>query len=155
MKQTTFYTESKKQGYDIIYVDSRQKSYSLYLNYKDYDVDLYGEEPKHISRDEFDKLLNSYEKYEEFDLTGYDPNSYERFYRDCHNSEDNVDLIEINAVKKEYALSLDVDEMNTDGYDLIGNPICSTYVSKTVFDVIVAGVKANGFKEVEAFNDAF
>ncbi|MBQ8146162.1 MAG: hypothetical protein IJ039_05210 [Clostridia bacterium] len=154
MRHSTFSTNSKNnKGYDIICIDYKRRSYSLYLNYKDDDVNPFGEWPKAISRIEFDRLLGSYKKYEEFDLSAYDPDNYERFYRESHYSEDDVDIIVINAVKKEYTLGINTDEMNVDGYDLIGNPIFSTYVSDAVFDVIVMGVNAKGFKMVEKFDD--
>ena len=153
MKKSTFYTESKSSGYDILHLNRSGKTYSLYLSYKDYDVNLYGKFAEHLARDEFDNLLNSYRKYEVYDLSNYDPDNYERFYRDSTYSEFDVDLIEINVPKKEYIVSYGVDEMETDGYDLIGNEIYSTYVSSGVFNVIISGLKARGFKEVEEFND--
>ena len=153
IKHSTFYTESKITGYDIVCIDYRAKSHSLYLNYKDYDVDLHGETPKYLSRSEFDKLLSLYTKHEVFDLKNYNPNHYERFYRESIYTAYNVDLIEINSAKKEFILSLDVDERISDGYDLIGNEIYCTDISDAVFDAILTGIKAAGFKEVEAFDD--
>ena len=153
MKQTTFYTESKNKGYDVLYINSYSKKYTLYLSYKDYDINLYGETPKHLTRDEFDKLLNTYKKEEIYDLSNYNPDERESFYRDSHHLDDCVDLIEINASKKEYILLYDIDERCTDGYDVIGNEIFPTYVSSGVFEVVLAGLKASGYKEVEDFCD--
>lgn len=153
MSKSTFYTQSKTKGYDIIHIDQRYYSYSLFLNYKDCDVFLYGEKPQRISREKFDKLLSTYKKYEVFDLSNYDPDNYESFYSesdwDCYT----VDIININVATKEYTLEENVDDMYTDGYDIIGNEVFSTDVSKFVFDAILEGIKLQGFKEVEQFND--
>ena len=153
MSKSTFYTNSKIKGYDIVHIDPRYLSYSLFLNYKDCDVDLYGEKPQKLSREKFDKLISSHKKYEVYDLLNYDPDNYERFYResdwDCYT----VDILEINHVTKEYTLAENVDDINTDGYDVIGNEVFSTDVSEIVFDAIVEGIKLQGFKEVEEFND--
>lgn len=54
MEHSTFYTESQiGNGYDILCIHSKKKKYSLFLNYKDYDVNPYGEWPILISREEF------------------------------------------------------------------------------------------------------
>lgn len=157
MKNLAFYAKSQKGGgYDIIsffYTYSREKKYNLYLNYKTYDVDIFGETPREVSREDFNKLLCSYIKAEEYDLSHYDPENYERFYRDSLHSEDDVDLIEINHVKGQYVVGYGIDDRCTDGYDIIGNEIYSTYVSSVVFGAILSGLKSKGFEEVEAFDD--
>ena len=153
MEIDVFYTKSKLKGYDIVYIGPRKK-YSLYLNYKDYDVDMYGsKKPHRLSREKFDELIASCKKYEVYDLSNYDPDNYERFYResvyDCNN---NIDLLEIDIVKKEYVLMMNTSDLNSDGYDLIGNPIFSVYVGEIVFDAILFGIKELGFKEVADFD---
>lgn len=161
MKQSVFYTESKiGKGYDIIHIYykpyKRKMSYTLYLNYKDWDVDLDPCDelpPRHLTRQELDEMLQNYELDESYDLTDYDPHNYERFYRDTPNSEDDVDLVVIHRNKKEYTASYGVDSRHTDGYDVIGNPIYSTYVGEKMFNVIMAGLRAKGYKEVKQFED--
>ncbi|MBQ7761299.1 MAG: hypothetical protein IJ400_04510 [Clostridia bacterium] len=163
MKQAVFYTESKiGKGYDIIHiyykVYSKKMFYTLYLNYKDWNVDLnldcYDKAPpKYLTRPEFDEMLSNYELDESFDLTGYDPDNYERFYRDSPNSLDDVDVIIIHTKRKEYTISYGVDVCHTDGCDIIGNSIDSTYIGDKVFNIIKAGLKSKGYKEVETFGD--
>ena len=152
MESNVFYTSSKVKGYDIVCIGSRNKC-SLYLNYKDYDIDMYGSKPKFLSREKFDELIASCKKYEVYDLSNYDPDNYERFYResvyDCNN---NIDLLKIDVVKKEYILMINTSYMNSDGYDLVGNPIFSVDVGETVFDAILFGIKELGFKEVADFD---
>ena len=88
-----------------------------------------------------------------YDLLNYDPDNYERFYKESDWDFYTVDIIKINHVTKEYTLAENVSDMHTDGYDVIGNEIFSTDVSEIVFDAIVEGIKLQGFKEVEKFND--
>lgn len=161
MSKSLFYTESINGiGYDYFYIyrTTKEKSGTLYLNYKysyDYSKSEFfdGETPTHIERKEFDSLLSEYVIDEEYDLSVYDPYAYERFYRECPNSDQLVDYIEICATKKQYVLLFGADDRVTDGYDVIHNEIFSNYVSGDVFELIIAGVKAKNFEEVEDFND--
>jgi hypothetical protein len=161
MYQSIFYTESKiGKGYDIIHLYhkpyARKMYYTLYLNYKDWNVDLgFFDElpPKYLTRQELDEMQNGYKLDESYDLTGYDPRNYERFHRDTPNSEDDVDLVVIHRNKKEYTASYGVDSSHTDGYDVIGNPIYSTYVGEKMFNIIMAGLRVKGYKEVKQFED--
>lgn len=156
MKDTTLYTNSKiGDGYDIVEIDTKMKKYTLYLNYKDSCINVRGEVAKFISRKKFDRLLSSFIENEVFDLSGYDPDRYERFYRSCPFSEFDVDTIVIDFANKEFTVEYCADERSTDGYDIIGNEIFYTYLSKSSFSALLQGLKAKGFKEVKAFDDDF
>lgn len=73
---------------------------------------------------------------------------WELFYTCSEKDEDNlVDQIYIDVVNKRYLLELDAPCLVTDGFDECGNEIFSDYVSKAVFDMIVWGVKQNGYEE--------
>ncbi len=154
MKWTSYYTISKsKSRYDIVEVNLKEKSYCLYLGCNDFDACLTGGKPVYLCREEFDKVLSAYKQSEVLDLSKYNPEDYTRFYResiyDCYT----VDMIEINSVTKEYTLRFDISDSNTDGCDVLGNEIYSTYVGDLIFDAIVEGIKISGFKEVSEFND--
>lgn len=66
---------------------------------------------------------------------------WEMFYTNSLNDEELVDQIYIDDKGKRFILDIDVNEMETDGYDENSEPIYSTYVSRTVFDIIVDGIK--------------
>ena len=63
------------------------------------------------------------------------------FYTKSLNDKELVDQIYIDGKSKRYILDIDVSDLVTDGYDEDYNPIDSTYVSRTVFDIIVEGIK--------------
>ena len=71
---------------------------------------------------------------------------WEMFYTRS-DKEDFVDLISIDVANKRYILDIDVSDLATDGLDDRGQEICSTYVSKVVFDMIVKGVRENNFTQ--------
>ena len=75
-------------------------------------------------------------------------NEWERFYTDSKTGDEwLVDQIEIDVKNKRYILSIDANELITDGYDEEGEPISSYYVSRFMFDLLVSGVIAKGFQE--------
>lgn len=157
--ENVFYTEARSKGYDFVHIyyhyGLKEIIYTLFLNYKNSDLwlDLYEGEKRYLPRREFDKILNSYKKDMEYDLSHYDPDHRESFYRDCPfcDCDDEIDLLQIDYAKKKYSINYGVCEC-TDGYDMIGNPIFPTYVSSRVFDVIVAGLSKKGFVKVEKFD---
>lgn len=68
------------------------------------------------------------------------------FYTDSQlDNEDLVDQISIDTANKRYILDIDAIDMVTDGYDENNEPIYSTYVSRTVFDIIVEGIKRQNY----------
>ena len=76
---------------------------------------------------------------------------WEMFYTESRTGDDMlVDQISIDEVNKRFILDIDVTYLATDGYDDNSRPICSTYVSRFVFETIVNGVKAKGFAELIA-----
>ena len=73
---------------------------------------------------------------------------YERFYTDSKFSKDDdflVDQIYIDTKNKEYYIVEDEGDYITDGYDEEDNMICSSYVSREVFELLVDAVKSNGY----------
>ena len=71
---------------------------------------------------------------------------WEMFYTDSQlDNEDLVDQISIDTANKRYILDIDAIDMVTDGYDENNEPIYSTYVSRTVFDIIVEGIKRQNY----------
>lgn len=77
---------------------------------------------------------------------------WEMFYTESklkNKEEDLVDQISIDSVNKVYIFYQDADYLITDGYDEYDNPICSSYVSREIFDIILNGLKLKGYKEVK------
>ena len=77
---------------------------------------------------------------------------WERFYTDAEGQNiegELVDYLAIDVVNKEYVLYQNAFDAITDGEDEFGNEIYSTYVSREIFDIILQGVKSNGYKQVE------
>lgn len=72
---------------------------------------------------------------------------WEMFYTTSLNDEELVDQICIDGKSKRYILDIDANDMITDGYDSDDNSIDSTYVSRTIFDIIVEGIKKQNFVE--------
>ena len=69
----------------------------------------------------------------------------ERFYADSINNDDLIDLIVVDTENKRYALHLNQKDAITDGEDEFGNEIFSTYVSRSILDIIIEGVKEKDF----------
>lgn len=135
-----------KRGYDIAVVDKKRKTYTLYLNYKDCNLYIYNcGSSTMLTRDEFDKILKDYKPDSVYDLEGYDPERWQRYYTTSNADPDLVDLIEIDEGGKEYVLYLDADDRITDGYDEFMLPIYSNYVSRLVFDILKEGIIEKGF----------
>ena len=139
-------SSKSKNGYDIAVVDKRRNTYTLYLNYKDCNLYFYDYgSSTSLLRNEFDNLLKDYKPLSVYDLEGYDPERWQRYYTTSKSSTDLVDLIEIDEDGKKYALYLDADDRITDGYDEFMFPIYSNYVSRLVFDILKEGIIEKGF----------
>ena len=77
--------------------------------------------------------------------------NWEMFYTDSivQNKEENlVDQVSIDVVNKRYLVDESADWLVTDGCDEEGVEICSTYVSREIFDIILQGLKLKGYKEI-------
>ncbi len=68
-------------------------------------------------------------------------------------NEDLVDQINIDKKNKRFFLQLNGGYYITDGYDCTGEIIYSSSVSREVFDIIVEGVKAKGYREIKDFRE--
>ena len=67
---------------------------------------------------------------------------WERFYTWASASEALVDQIEVDVEKRVYRLILGADERITDGVDTYGEEIAACFVSRPIFDILVAGITA-------------
>ena len=75
---------------------------------------------------------------------------WENFYTDSKNKKENlVDQISIDVLNKVYALNLEEPDYITDGYDEDGNEICSIYISREVFDILLQGLKLNNYNQIQ------
>ena len=77
---------------------------------------------------------------------------WEMFYTDAkrQNKEESlVDQISIDVINKVYVLYEEADFVDTDGWDEEGNEIYSAYVSKEIFNIILQGLKSNGYRQVK------
>ena len=72
---------------------------------------------------------------------------WEMFYTNSKNNEDLVDQISIDTKNKRYILDIDADIIVTDGEYEDGTEIYSLYISRYMFDLIVAEIKNRGFVE--------
>lgn len=72
---------------------------------------------------------------------------WEMFYTESLWDTDLVDQISIDLRHRKYMLETDVNDLVTDGFDEEGEPVCSTFVSRFIFDLIVSGVKKKGLVE--------
>ena len=72
---------------------------------------------------------------------------WEMFYTESKNDEDLVDQVSIDTKNKRYVLDIDADYLVTDGYYEDDEPICSIPISRFVFDLIIKGLKTDGFIE--------
>ena len=78
--------------------------------------------------------------------------NWEMFYTDSNqqNEEETlVDQISIDKDNKVYVLYESADYMITDGTDEEGNEVYSYYVSREIFDIILHGLKSNGYKQAK------
>ena len=68
----------------------------------------------------------------------------------CSNEDETiVDQVSIDEVNKEYLLETGDSFQITEGFLPGGFELCSLYVSRLVFDIIVQGIKERGFKEAK------
>lgn len=72
-------------------------------------------------------------------MTMYD--GWEEFYTNSKVDEDLVDKLSVNTKKKRYTLYENIDSINTDWVDEDDNYYDSTYVSREIFDIMLAGIK--------------
>lgn len=72
---------------------------------------------------------------------------WEMFYTESKWDTMLVDQISIDMQNQRYILEIDANDLVTDGYDEEDEPICSTFVSRFIFDLIVSGVKKKGLVE--------
>ena len=78
--------------------------------------------------------------------------NWEMFYTESkmqNKEEDLVDQISFDAVNKVFLLYESVSIMVTDGYDEKGTEIYSIYVSREIFDIILQGLKSNGYRQLK------
>lgn len=76
--------------------------------------------------------------------------NWERFYTDTkgqNGEEELVDQISIDVVNKVYVLCQGFSDEITDGEDEFGNEICSIYVSREIFDILLQGIKEKGYNQ--------
>ncbi len=66
---------------------------------------------------------------------------WEEFYTVSKVDEDLVDKLSVNTKKKRYTLYENIDSINTDWVDENDNYYNSTYVSREIFDIMLAGIK--------------
>ncbi len=66
---------------------------------------------------------------------------WEEFYTVSQVDEDLVDKLSVNTKKKRYTLYENIDSINTDWVDENDNYYNSTYVSREIFDIMLAGIK--------------
>jgi len=78
---------------------------------------------------------------------------WEDFYTDSMNNEDLIDYIAINSKQKKYILYKDHDDLITESVDQDGNYDESMYVSRTVFEFILSGVKEKNFTQLVQRDD--
>ena len=82
----------------------------------------------------------------------YIVSDYELFYTESKIDKELVDQVEINEKNKTYFYYVNVSYLCTDGYTEDGEPKESFYVSRYVFDCIIAGLKSNGFTQIQTQN---
>ena len=77
--------------------------------------------------------------------------NWEMFFTESkiqNKEEDLVDQVSIDVVNKRYLVDESADLLVTDGCDEEGTEFYSTYVSREIFDIILQGLKLNGYKEI-------
>ena len=75
------------------------------------------------------------------------------FYTTSDTNNSLINQIKIDEKSQKYVLSLNADENITYEYDVFGQEIYSTYVSRRVFDLILDGVKSKGYKKLDENDD--
>lgn len=70
---------------------------------------------------------------------------WEMFYTDTEDA-DTIDQISIDTANRRYILDTNVSFLASDGCDDEENEVSSTYVSRAVFDLLLAGLKQNGYR---------
>ena len=77
---------------------------------------------------------------------------WEMFYTNSkmqNEDEDLVDQISIDVVNKVFVLYESVSSKIIDGVDMHGNEFYSYYVSREIFDILLQGLKANGYRKAK------
>ena len=80
-------------------------------------------------------------------------NEWEEFYTDSLNDENLVDYISINTRRKKYILYNDVDDIITESVNENDEYEVAMYVSRTIFDIILSGVKEKKYTRMIDSNE--
>ena len=88
------------------------------------------------------RAKESNEEEERFSIRGW-----ELFHTDAQvkGRDDRVDQVSIDRFNKRYVLDINISDMSIDGWDDYYEPIDSLDVSRAVFDIIVEGLRLNGY----------
>lgn len=152
MFKEIFYTKNKENSnlYDIIAVhcDSHYEC-TLFLGSKEnwinsFDGTFLGYP---LSRKDFDKMLKSMKIIEKCDVCGFDPEKTTQFH--CYQIDNLIDLIEIDNQKDTFYALRGVSERRAAGYNEYGAPIYSHRLSRSLFEIMLSGLKNSELEEIE------
>ena len=70
---------------------------------------------------------------------------WEMFYTDTEDA-DTIDQISIDTANRRYILDTNISFLAADGCDDEENEVSSTYVSRPIFNLLLEGLKQNGYR---------
>ena len=154
---TVYYAKAKSgQGFDILSEGNSLKNFDVFLNATEHAVQKASPncEPIFLERCDFDEKIillikKGYSKMYEEDISDYDTTDWEIFYTDSKVNDYLIEYIKIDVENKRYAVSQNKKDYITGGCDIFGNQICSSYVSREVFKLLIKGIKASNYTEIK------
>ena len=152
-----YYTNAKGgQGFDILLECNSFKSFNVFLNATEKAVQISSPdcEPIFLEGCDFDKKIISlikdgYSNEGEEDISDYDTTDWEIFYTNSKADDYLIDYIEIDVENKRYSIAKDEKDYITGGYDLFGNPVKSSYMSREAFRMLIKGFKTSNYTEIK------
>ena len=152
-----YYTNAKSgQGFDILAECNSFKSFDVFLNATEKAVQKASPdcEPIFMERCDFDEKITllikaGYSKGNDEDISDYDTTDWEIFYTNSKADDYLIDYIEIDVENKRYSIAKDEKDYITGGYDLFGNPINTSYMSREAFRMLIKGIKASNYTEIK------
>lgn len=143
-----YYTNSEdNELFDVLRISKRNKNYQKFVNENDIRIQECGNavKPSYLTREEFDKRIEGLcnEGYEQtyFEESKNDEDDWDIIYSISSKDTAKDDVLEINAITKEYRLWEREELLDEEREELY----C---VTRELFDLLIQSLKEKGFKRV-------
>lgn len=152
MREEYFYTESNTNGrFDLLVYYISEDYFEVFLNARGKDYASGGLNNTYLKRCDFDLKINELKKNGVYDAgvvdtSNYDHNRFLIFYTASAEDEGLMTRLKIDVSENCFSVMPNLEGC-IDSYNIFGNPIDSLDVNNEVFNLLIDGAKARGYKE--------